>query len=98
MPSISRDEVAHLARLARLDLSDDDLAHHAAQLEVILNSVATVAEVAADNVPPMTHPVALVNVFREDVVGPSLSQELALGSAPAVENDRFRVPRILDEQ
>jgi aspartyl-tRNA(Asn)/glutamyl-tRNA(Gln) amidotransferase subunit C len=98
MPSITRDEVAHLAKLARLDLDVDTLAHHAAQLQVIVNSVATVAEVAADDVPPMSHPVSLVNVFRDDVVGPSLPRELALGSAPAVEDDRFRVPRILDQQ
>jgi len=98
MPSITRDEVAHLAQLARLDLADDALDHHAAQLQVIVNSVATVAEVAAEDVPPMNHPVPLVNVFRDDVVGPSLSVAASLGSAPAVEDERFRVPRILDEE
>lgn len=84
--------------LARLDLTDDELSHYAEQLDVILGAVARVGEVAADDVPPMSHPIPMTNVFREDVVRPSLTAEQALAMAPAAEDDRFRVPRILDEE
>ena len=97
-PSITRDDVAHLARLARIDLPADSLDHYAEQLQVILGAVAQVSEVAADDVPATSHPMPLVNVFREDVVRPSLSNADALSGAPSVESDRFRVPRILDEE
>jgi aspartyl-tRNA(Asn)/glutamyl-tRNA(Gln) amidotransferase subunit C len=98
VPIVTRDEVAHLARLARLALSDEELDHLAPQLDVILASVARVAEVAADDVPPTSHPLPLVNVFRPDVVRPSLTAAEALSGAPAAEDDRFRVPRILGEE
>jgi aspartyl-tRNA(Asn)/glutamyl-tRNA(Gln) amidotransferase subunit C len=98
MPSITRAEVAHLARLSRLALSDAELDQLAGQLEVIINSVARVSEVADADVPPTSHSVPLTNVFRADEVGPSLSPEAALSGAPAVEDQRFRVPRILDEE
>ncbi len=68
MPNISRDEVAHLARLARLAVTEDELTTFAGQLDVILQSVATVGEVAADDIPPTSHAVPLVNVFRDDLV------------------------------
>ena len=97
MPAISRDEVAHLARLARLDLRDDELDHYAEQLDVILASVARVAEVAAADVPATSHPIPLTNVMRADEVRPSLTPADALAGAPAAEDGRFRVPRILDE-
>lgn len=96
---ISRDEVAYLANLARIDLSDDELAHLAPQLSVILESVASISGVAGDDVPPTSHALPLVNVFREDVLVPGLSAEQALSGAPAQEQQRFSVPRILgDEQ
>ena len=98
MPSLTRAEVAHLARLARIDLSEAELDHLAGQLDVILGSVARVAEVAADDIPPTSHAVPLTNVVRPDVVRPSLTAEQALSGAPAVEDQRFRVPRILDEE
>ncbi|MBM3688558.1 MAG: Asp-tRNA(Asn)/Glu-tRNA(Gln) amidotransferase subunit GatC [Actinobacteria bacterium] len=98
MSAITRAEVAHLARLARLALAEDELDHYAQQLDVILQSVARVCEVAADDIPPTSHPMPLVNVFRPDEVAPSLTQEQALAAAPAVEDGRFRVPRILDEE
>ena len=98
MPAISRDEVAHLARLARLDLGEDELIHYADQLDVILSAVTRVGEIAADDVEPMSHPIALDNVFRVDERRPSLSVDDALAGAPAVQDDRFRVPRILDEE
>ena len=96
---ISRDEVAHLADLARIDLSDTELDHLAPQLSVILESVASIQGVAGDDVPPTSHALPLTNVFRDDVVAPCLTAEEALSGAPAVEQQRFRVPRILgDEQ
>ena len=78
MASITRAEVSHLARLARLALTDDELDLYAAQLDVILASVATVSEVAADDIPPTSHAVPLTNVFRADVVLPMLSADQAL--------------------
>lgn len=99
MPEISRDEVAHLADLARIDLSDAELDHLAPQLQVILESVASISGVAGDDVPPTSHPFPLTNVFRDDVVEPCLDPEQVLAAAPAVEGQRFSVPRILgDEQ
>lgn len=98
MPNISRDEVAHLARLARLAVTEDELTTFAGQLDVILQSVATVGEVAADDIPPTSHAVPLVNVFRPDVVRPGLTQAQALAAAPAREDGRFRVPQILGEE
>ena len=98
-PSITRDEVAHLADLARIDLDDAELDHLAPQLSVILESVASISGVAGDDIAPTSHPLPLTNVFREDVVAPCLTPEQALSGAPAVEAQRFSVPRILgDEQ
>ena len=97
MPSISRAEVAHLARLARLAVTEEELDLFAGQLEVILTSVARVREVAAADVPPTSHAVGLTNVFRADVPRPGLTQQQALSGAYATEEGRFRVPRILDE-
>lgn len=98
MTAITPDEVAHLARLARLDLADDELARLAGQLDVILTAVAEVSDVAAADVPPTSHPLPLTNVTRDDTVTPGLTQEQALAGAPAAEDGRFRVPRILDEE
>ena len=81
MPEISRAEVAHLARLARLALSDDELDRFAGQLDVILGAVATIGEVAADDVPPTSHSVPLTNVFRPDVVVASLPRDDVLAQA-----------------
>lgn len=98
MPNISRDEVAHLAKLARLAVTDQELDVFAGQLDDILDAVAKVGEVAADDIPPTSHAVPLTNVFRSDVVQPGLTQQEALAGAPAVEEGRFRVPRILGEE
>ena len=96
---ISRDEVAHLATLARIDLSADELDQLAPQLSVILESVASISGVAGDDVPPTSHALPLTNVFRDDVVVPGLSADEALSGAPEQEQRRFKVPRILgDEQ
>jgi aspartyl-tRNA(Asn)/glutamyl-tRNA(Gln) amidotransferase subunit C len=97
MSHISRDEVAHLARLARLAVTDTELDTFAGQLDVILRSVARVGEVTAQDIPPTSHAVPLTNVYREDVVRGGLDQRGALAGAPAAEDGRFRVPRILGE-
>lgn len=96
--AISRDEVAHLARLARLAVSDSELDQFAGQLDVILQAVARVGEVAAADIPPTSHSVPLTNVLREDVVVPGLDRDEALAGAPDTAELRFRVPRILDEE
>jgi aspartyl-tRNA(Asn)/glutamyl-tRNA(Gln) amidotransferase subunit C len=94
---ITRDEVAHLARLARIALSDEELNHLAPQLDQIITAVAQVQEVAAEGIPPTSHATGLTNVFRDDEPIPCLSQAAALDQAPAVEQQRFKVPRILPE-
>ena len=95
--ALTPNDVADLARLARIELTPDELAHLAPQLDAILEAVATVSEVAADDIPPTSHPLPLENVFRADEVRPSLPREAVLVGAPAAEDDRFRVPRILGE-
>jgi aspartyl-tRNA(Asn)/glutamyl-tRNA(Gln) amidotransferase subunit C len=95
---ISREEVRHLADLARIDLSDAELDHLAPQLSVILDSIKSINEVAAADVPPTSHALPMSNVFREDVVTPCLTAEEALSGAPEVEEQRFSVPRILGEE
>ena len=95
--SITRDEVAHLARLARISLSDAELDHLAPQLDQIITSVAQDQEVAADGIPPTSHATGMTNVYRDDVPSPCLTPEEALSQAPAVEQQRFKVPRILGE-
>ena len=97
-PTLTRDEVAHLAQLARLAVTEDELDLFAGQLEVILSSIARIGEVAAADIAPTSHAVPLENVFRPDEVRPSLPREDVLAGAPAVEDDRFRVPQILGEE
>jgi aspartyl-tRNA(Asn)/glutamyl-tRNA(Gln) amidotransferase subunit C len=95
---ITRDEVAHLARLARLAVTEEELDVFAGQLHVILGAVARVQEVAAADIPPTSHAVPLTNVMRPDEVRPCLDRDEVLAAAPAAEDGRFRVPRILDEE
>ena len=95
--SLARAEVAHLARLSRLALTDEELDHFAVQLDQIISAVARVQEVAAEGIPPTSHAVPMTNVFRDDVEVPGLGPGQALAAAPAVEQQRFRVPRILAE-
>lgn len=96
--TLSRDEVAHLARLARLAVTDDELDLFAGQLDVILTAIARIGEVAAADIQPTSHAVPLQNVLRPDEVRPSLPREDVLAGAPSVEDDRFRVPQILGEE
>jgi aspartyl-tRNA(Asn)/glutamyl-tRNA(Gln) amidotransferase subunit C len=98
MAAISRAEVAHLARLARLAVTDEELDRFAGQLDVILTSIARIGDVAAADIPPTSHSVPLTNVLRDDVVVPSLPRDEALAAAPDTAEHRFRVPRILDEE
>ena len=98
MSAISRDEVANLARLARISMSDVELDHLASELDVILGAVARVQEVASNDVPATSHPLDVSNVVREDEVLPSLSPEEALSGAPAKDDQRFKVPQILGEE
>ena len=95
--ALSVEEVARLAALARLDLSEAECAELAPELDVILTSVSQVARVAGPDVPLMTHTLPLVNVMRDDEVQPSLPVAAVLAGAPDVEQGRFRVPRILSE-
>jgi aspartyl-tRNA(Asn)/glutamyl-tRNA(Gln) amidotransferase subunit C len=98
MGTISREEVAHLARLARLAVTDAELDLFAGQLDGILQAVARVGEVAADDIPPTSHSVPLVNVLREDELQPCLPRDEALAGAPDAFESRFRVPQILAEE
>jgi aspartyl-tRNA(Asn)/glutamyl-tRNA(Gln) amidotransferase subunit C len=95
---ITRDEVAHLARLSRLALDEAELGRLAAQLDVIISAVARVQEVTADDIPPTSHALPLTNVLRTDEVIAPLTAAQALAQAPAAEQQRFRVPRILEEE
>ena len=97
MSQISRDEVAHLARLARLALTDDELDSYAGQLDAILGHVSQIQAVDVTGVEATDNPLKDVNVFRSDVVEPCLTQEQALAEAPKSAEGRFAVPRILGE-
>lgn len=97
MSQISRDEVAHLARLARLALTDSELDSFAGQLDAILGHVSQIQAVDVTGVEATDNPLTSVNVFREDVPQPSLTQEQALAAAPNTAEGRFAVPRILGE-
>jgi aspartyl-tRNA(Asn)/glutamyl-tRNA(Gln) amidotransferase subunit C len=98
MNKLSRSDVAHLARLSRLAVTDEELDLFAGQLDVVLDAVARVGEAAADDVAPTTHAVPMTNVTRPDVVTPCLPRDVVLAMAPAAEDGRFRVPRILGEE
>ena len=92
---ITRDEVAHIAHLALLELTDDELDRFTGQLGSVLEHAADIEELDLADVEPTTHPMALVNVLRDDVVRPTLDRDEVLSQAPAVEDGRFRVPPTL---
>ena len=98
MSEITAEQVAHLANLARIDLSSAEIDRLTVELGQIVDSVARVAEVATPDVPATSHPMPLTNVFRDDVVVPSLTVDQALSGAPERAGDKFRVPAILDEE
>lgn len=90
--AISRDEVLHVARLARLELNDAEVERFQEQLSAILDAVSKVQELDLTGVPPTSHPLEVVNVWREDEPQPSLTVEEALANAPDRAGDLFRVP------
>jgi aspartyl-tRNA(Asn)/glutamyl-tRNA(Gln) amidotransferase subunit C len=96
-PRISTSDVAHVARLARLELTDDELERFTQQLGAVLDHARDVEALDLAEVPPTAHPLPIVNVLRPDAVTPSLDRDEVLSQAPDVEADRFRVPRILGE-
>jgi len=98
MPSIGRDDVARLADLARIQLTDEEIDRFAGEFDSIMEAVASVSEVATEDVPATSHPIAMTNVFREDVVENTLTQEQALAGAPEAQDGRFAVPQILGEE
>ena len=95
MAAINRDDVAHLARLAHIEMNAEELDRMAGELAVIVDSVKSVSEAAGDDVPATSHPIPLSNVFREDVVGHTFTAEQALSGAPDSDENRFKVPAIL---
>ncbi len=95
---LTRDEVAHLAHLSRLAVTDEELDLFAGQLGAVLDAVAQVGKADVADVPPTTHAVPMTNVFRADVARPSLPRDVVLAGAPAAEDGRIRVPRILGEE
>jgi aspartyl-tRNA(Asn)/glutamyl-tRNA(Gln) amidotransferase subunit C len=91
-PMIDRAEVLHVARLARLALSEDEVERMSRELSVVLDHIAKISELDLEGVPPTSHVVEVENALREDEPGPSLTREQALAAAPAVEADGFLVP------
>jgi aspartyl-tRNA(Asn)/glutamyl-tRNA(Gln) amidotransferase subunit C len=89
-------DIEHVARLARLELTDDEKARLREQLGVILEAAAKVSEVATDDVPPTAYAIPRSNVLRPDEITPSLTTEEVLSNAPEVEDDRFKVPRVVE--
>ena len=96
MVELTRADVEHVAQLARLALDDDEIEQFTRELGVILEHAQQVAALDTHDVPPTAHPLPLVNVLRADELRASLDREEVLAMAPATEDHRFRVPRILD--
>ena len=94
---ISREEVAHVAKLARLDVTGEELGRFVGQLAAVLEHAAELAGMDLAGVAPTAHPYPLTNVLRDDVVGKSLDRDEVLAMAPAAEDGRFRVPSILGD-
>ena len=98
MSDVTPDLVRHLANLAKIELDESEVVRFTEQLGVILDSVAKISSAIDENTPSTSHPIPLANVFREDIIEPSLSQEQALSGAPDQGQGRFRVAAILDEE
>jgi aspartyl-tRNA(Asn)/glutamyl-tRNA(Gln) amidotransferase subunit C len=94
---LTRADVEHVARLARLDLADAEVEQLTEQLGVILEHAAQVAALDTAGVAPTAHPLPLVNVFRADTARAGLDRDEVLAMAPSTEDGRFRVPRILED-
>lgn len=98
MSRISRADVEHVAQLARVRLTTDELDALTTELGSILDYAAQLSTLDLDGVPPTAHPLPLLNVLRTDELTPSLDRAEVLAQAPAIEDDRFRVPRIMSEE
>ncbi|HAA79913.1 MAG: Asp-tRNA(Asn)/Glu-tRNA(Gln) amidotransferase subunit GatC [Microbacteriaceae bacterium] len=98
MTQITPEDVAHLAGLARIALSEKEIARLTGELGAIVSAVESIQEVATDDVAPTSHPLPLGNVFRDDVIGETLTTEQALSGAPDHDGSRFRVTAILGEE
>lgn len=98
MSEITPDLVRHLASLSRIQVTDAEVDRLAEQLSVIVDSVATINAAVSGDIPATSHPIPLANVYREDVVEESLTQEEALSGAADSAQGRFRVAAILDEE
>ena len=98
MSEITAEQVAHLANLARIALTQDEIEHLTTELDSIVDSIAKVQEVATPDVPATSHPIPLENVYRDDVVGNTLTVEQALQNAPEAADGRFKVSAILGEE
>lgn len=97
MSEITRDTVAHLAQLAHIEMSEQQLQDMAGELRQIVTAVADISDVVGEDIPATSHPLPLRNVMRKDVVGEPLTVEDALSGAPDAEDGQFKVPAILDE-
>jgi aspartyl-tRNA(Asn)/glutamyl-tRNA(Gln) amidotransferase subunit C len=95
---ISRHDVAEVAALARLDLTEAEIDHFTEHLAKVLQHAADIEQLDLEEVPPTSHPLPLVNVMRDDVVGSTLDREEVLDAAPEVDDHRFRVPPILGDE
>lgn len=95
--ALTREQVSHVARLARLEFTDAELDRLTLQLSQIISYAEQVSALATGDVPPTSHAIPLRNVFRPDEVGECLPQEKALSTAPEIEQGRFKVPRIIEE-
>ena len=97
MSAITFEQVKHLASLALIEMTDEELTAMASELDIIVASVETMSQKATADIPATSHPIPRENVFREDVPVPTLTQEEALSGAPDAQDGKFRVPAILDE-
>jgi len=95
--AISREELEHVARLARLELTEEEIELFQVQLGAVLERARRIRNLPLDDLPPTAHPIDLTNVFRQDVVEPSPLPDQILENAPQREGDLFRVPRILED-
>ncbi|WP_420621480.1 Asp-tRNA(Asn)/Glu-tRNA(Gln) amidotransferase subunit GatC [Candidatus Poriferisodalis sp.] len=94
-PVISTDQVAHVARLARIELTPAEIDHYTGHLGRVLDHARELEDLDLADVPPLAHPYPLQNVFRDDVAGPPVDRDEVLGQAPAVSDGQFEVPPVL---
>ena len=94
--SVTRKEVEHIAELARLELNDSELEEYTVQLNQILEYVEKLNELNTENIQPLSHPVEAANVFRDDILKPSIDREEALKNAPSKNDEFFKVPKVID--